>query len=230
MNEYVPWLALAMLGAFHGLNPGMGWLFAVALGLQEGSRAAVLRALGPIAIGHAASVAAVIALLGVVQFLAAPDALRYAAGLGLLMFGLLKLAGGGSHPRWVGMRVTSRELAGWSCLMATAHGAGLMLVPVLLRLSPDPTSQAAHAAHLAGPTSPAGHAEHAAMLAASAGLPLTQLQAVAVHTVAMFLVMGVVALVVYDRLGLAILRRAWFNVDRLWAGALVVAGVLTFVL
>src|SRR5215212_3602574 len=155
MTEYLPWLSLALLGAFHGLNPGMGWLFAVALGLQEGSRAAVVRALGPIAVGHAASVAAVIALLGVVQFLAAPDALRYAAGLGLLMVGVVKLAGRGSHPRWVGMRVTSRELAGWSCLMATAHGAGLMLVPVLLRLSAVATSRAAHAA------SGAGHAEHA---------------------------------------------------------------------
>jgi hypothetical protein len=230
MNEYVPWLALALLGAFHGLNPGMGWLFAVALGLQEGSRAAVVRAFGPIAVGHAASVAVVLALLGVVQLLAAPDALRYAAGLGLVLFGLVKLGGGGAHPRWVGMRVTSRELAGWSCLMATAHGAGLMLVPVLLRLSPDPASQAAHAAHLAQPASPAGHVEHAAVLAASAGLPLTELLAVAVHTAAMFLVMALVALLVFDRLGLAILRRAWFNVDRLWAGALVVAGVLTFVL
>jgi hypothetical protein len=230
LNEYLPWLTLALLGAFHGLNPGMGWLFAVALGLQERRRVAVVRALGPIAVGHAASVAAVLALLGVIQFLAAPDALRYAAGLGLLLFGVVKLGGGGAHPRWVGMRVTSCELVGWSCLMATAHGAGLMLVPVLLRLSPDPATQAAHAAHLALPMSPAGHAEHAAMLAASAGLPTTQLLAVAVHTAAMFVVMGAVALVVYDRLGLAILRRAWFNVDRLWAGALVVAGALTFVL
>src|SRR3712207_838588 len=113
MPDYLPWLSLALLGAFHGLNPGMGWLFAVALGLQEGSRAAVVRALGPVAVGHAASVAAVIVLFGVVQVLAAPEALRYAAGLGLLMLGLVKLAGGGSHPRWVGMRVTSRELAGW---------------------------------------------------------------------------------------------------------------------
>jgi hypothetical protein len=230
MNEYLPWLSLALLGAFHGLNPGMGWLFAVALGLQEGRRSAVVRALGPIAAGHAASVAAVIALLGVVHFLAAPDALRYVAGLGLLLFGLVKLGGGGAHPRWVGMRVTSRELVGWSCLMATAHGAGLMLVPVLLRLSPESASRAAHAAHLAQPASPAGHAEHAALLVASAGLPLTEALAVAVHTAAMFVAMGVVALLVYDRLGLAILRRAWFNVDRLWAGALVVAGALTFVL
>jgi hypothetical protein len=229
MNEHVPWLALALLGAFHGLNPGMGWLFAVALGLQEGRRTAVLRALGPIAIGHAVSVAAVIALLGLVGLLAAPDALRYVAGLGLLLFGVVKL-GGGSHPRWVGMRVTSLELGGWSCLMATAHGAGLMLVPVLLRLSPDSASRAAHAAHLAQQVSPAGHAEHAATIASSATPPLSGLFAVAVRTVAIFLVMGVVALLVYDRLGLGILRRAWFNLDRLWAGALLVAGALTFVL
>jgi len=128
------------------------------------------------------------------------------------------------------MRVTSHELADWSCLMATAHGAGLMVVSAILGLSPTPASQSAHAAHLAGPWSTVGHAQHAIMLAASAGLPLTELLAVAVHTASMFLVMALVALIVYDRLGLAILRRAWFNVDRLWAGALAAAGVLTFVL
>jgi len=230
MNEYLPWLTLALLGAYHGLNPGMGWLFAVALGLQEGSRAAVVRALAPIAVGHAASVVAVLALLGVVQLLAAPDAPRYVSGLGLLTFGLVKLAGRGSHPRWIGMRVTSRELAGWSCLMAAGHGAGLMVVPVLLQLSPDPASRSAHAAHLSQPMSPVDHAAHAASMAASAGLPVTELFAVAAHTAAMFVVMGVVALLVYDRLGLGILRRAWFNLDRLWAGTLLFVGALTFVL
>ena len=233
MNEYLPWLSLALLGAYHGLNPGMGWLFAVALGLQERNRAAVLRAFGPIAIGHAASVAAVVGLLGVAHRWIDPEALRLVAASGLMVFGAYKLLAPLSHPRWVGMRVNARDLTAWSFLMATAHGAGLMLVPVLLRLSPDVTAQdahAAHAAHLAHAAAPVAHGEHAAMLATAADLPLTELLAVALHTAAMFLVMGAVALLVYDRLGLAILRRAWFNVDRLWAGALVVAGAITFVL
>ena len=232
MHEYVPWLSLALLGAVHGLNPGMGWLFAVALGLQEGKRVAVVRAFGPIAVGHAASVAAVVAVVGLVQLVVAPDALCYAAAIALVMFGLVKLVGTGAHPRWVGMRVTSCELTGWSFLMATAHGAGLMLVPVLLRLSPDATTQDAHAAHaaqMAHAAAPVAHGEHAAMLATAADLPLTELLAVALHTAAMFLVMGVIAVVVFEKIGLAVLRRAWFNLDRVWAGALIGTGALTFI-
>ena len=226
MNEYVPWLSLALLGAFHGLNPGMGWLFAVSLGLQEGRRVAVVRALGLIALGHAASVAIVLGLFGVIQFVAPPDAPRYVAGLGLLMLGLVKLFGTGGHTRWVGMRVTSCELAGWSCLMATAHGAGLMLVPVLRGQAIGVMSPSAHAAHVAPQ---AGHAEHATALVATPNA-LAGMLAVATHTATMYLVMVVVALLVYDRFGLAILRRAWFNLDRLWAGGLIIGGALTFAL
>src|SRR5947207_8765762 len=105
MNEYLPWLSLALLGAYHGLNPGMGWLFAVALGLQERSRAAVIRAFGPIAVGHAASVAAIVALAGAAQRWIDPDALQLFAGGALLCFGGYKLLAPMSPPRWVGMRV-----------------------------------------------------------------------------------------------------------------------------
>ena len=226
MNYYAPWLTLALLGAYHGLNPGMGWLFAVALGLQERSRSAVLRSFGPIAAGHAASVAAVVALVGALQFVIAPGVLRAIGAGALLLFGLYKLLAPLAHPRWVGMRVNARDLATWSFLMATAHGAGLMLVPVLLQLPSDPAAHAAHAAH-AGHD---GHSEQALTMAVGAGMPLGQLAAVGLHTAAAFLVMGAVALVVYEKVGLAILRRAWFNLDRLWAGALVAAGALTLVL
>lgn len=221
MPDYAPWLTLALLGAFHGLNPGMGWLFAIALGLQEQRRAAVLRALGPIAIGHAASVAAVVGAVGLARAWVTPGILEVIGASALLTFGLYKWLRPLSHPRWVGMRVQGRDLAAWSFLMATAHGAGLMLVPVLLRL---PASGGEHTAHL-------GHVATAPQVVrAGVAVPrLAELLPIGVHTLAMFGAMGLVAIVVYEKLGLAILRRAWFNLDRLWAGALVAAGVLTLV-
>jgi hypothetical protein len=217
MNETWPWLTLALLGAYHGLNPAMGWLFAVALGLQERSRAAVLRAFAPIALGHAISIAAVVAVVGAAQTLVSAELLRAVGAGALIVFGLYKLLAPMSHPRWVGMRVNFRDLTAWSFLMATAHGAGLMLVPVLLKLP----AQAAHAAHGA-------HGDHLVSTAAAA--PTVELAAVAIHTAAMFLVMGVIAVVVYEKLGLAILRRAWFNVDLVWAALLIGAGVLSLAL
>ena len=228
MDGYVPWLTLGLLGAYHGLNPGMGWLFAVALGLQERSRAAVLRAFGPIAIGHVASVAVVVALVGAAQPWLPSGVLRVAGGGALVLFGLYKLLAPMSHPRWVGMRVNARDLTTWSFLMATAHGAGLMLVPVLLRLPSEAAGQAGHAGHgLHG--AHAEHADHLVAMGAPAGLSAADVAAVGVHTAAMFLVTGAIAVVVFEKVGLAILRRAWFNLDRLWAGALIGAGALTFV-
>jgi hypothetical protein len=215
-SYYWPWLALAGLGAYHGLNPAMGWLFAVALGLQERRLDAVLRAFTPIALGHVLAVSAAVLVVGVAQIVVPLDALRYACASVLILFGLYKLVRR-KHPRWVGMRVGFRDLTAWSFLMASAHGAGLMLVPVLLKLSPAQPMQgidghADHAAHGAGPTA-------AAMLA--------DLAAVGLHTLAMFVAMGLIAVVVYEKFDVMILKSAWFNVDLLWAGALVAAGAVT---
>jgi hypothetical protein len=220
MIEHAPWISLALLGAFHGVNPGMGWLFAVALGLQERSRGAVLRALGPIALGHAASVTVVVALIGAAQLWIDAETLRLLGGSALVVFGVYKLVAPLSHPRWVGMRVGARDLAVWSFLMASAHGAGPMLAPVLLRLPAGPSVHTAHAQH-------AVQAEQVATMGAAAGMPTAELAAVGVHTLAMFLVMAVVALVIFEKVGLAILRRAWFNLDRVWAGSLIAVGGLT---
>jgi hypothetical protein len=220
MNDSWPWLTLALLGAYHGLNPAMGWLFAVALGLQERSRAAVLRAFMPITLGHAASIALAAVLVGAAQAFVAPASLRIVSATALILFALYKLRAPLSHPRWVGMRVGFRDLALWSFLMATAHGAGLMLVPVLLRISP---AASAHAQHTT-------HADHLAMAGASPAASGIELAAVMTHTIAMLLVMAAIALLVYERIGLRILRRGWFNLDRLWAGALLITGVLSLVL
>jgi hypothetical protein len=220
MTETLPWLSLGLLGAYHGLNPGMGWLFAVALGLQERRRWAVVRAFGPIAAGHAASVSIVVLLLGAAQLWIDGWWLRIAGGVILVAYGLYKLLRPFSHPRWVGMRVGPADLALWSFLMSTAHGAGLMLVPVLLGIHDGSGS---HTAHAAGPAT-------TAPLNTASSIALLDLLAVSVHTVTMFLVMAALALFVYEKVGLAILRRAWFNLDRIWAGALIATGALTFVL
>jgi len=204
---------LALLGAYHGLNPAMGWLFAVALGLQERRRGAVLQALPPIALGHAVSILLAVLVVGVAQLVVPLDVLRYVCASVLILFGLYKLVKR-KHPRWVGMKVGFRDLAVWSFLMSSAHGAGLMLVPVLLRLS-EPM-QGSH-----------NHGDHAANV--GAGTVLADLAAVGLHTIAMFAVMGTIAVVVYEKLGVMILKRTWFNLDLLWAGALVGAGLITLV-
>src|SRR5688572_26479690 len=137
------------MGASHGPNPGMGWLIAVALGLQWRRLAAVTGALAPIALGHALAIggaAVVVGALGVVV----PQRLLLAMGGAVLLgFAAYKVATRFRHPRWVGMRVGPRELVLWSFLMASAHGAGLMLAPVLAGVRGEGVSSVlAHAEHL----------------------------------------------------------------------------------
>jgi hypothetical protein len=210
-----PWLALLLLGAFHGINPGMGWLFAVALGLQEQRWQAVLGALLPLALGHAASIGVVVLVVGLAQVVLPEVLLHYLCAAVLGAFGLYRLLRS-RHPRWVGMRVNFWDLTVWSFLMASAHGAGLMLVPVLLRW---PTADYAHA-RLIQTLSPEGIARAPGLLLAAVG----------VHTLSMLVVTGAIAVVVYAKLGLALLRQAWFNLDLLWAVALFVAGISILVL
>jgi hypothetical protein len=208
-----PWIVLALLGASHGLNPGMGWLFAVSLGYQEGSRKGVLRALGPIALGHELSVGAVVVLVLVLQAAVPTAAVRSAGAIVLVAFGCWKLARPNRHPRWVGMRVNSRQLTAWSFLMSSAHGAGLMLMPVIAGAGAVTVARGA-----------AGQGVHALESGVGTGVATSAL-AVGIHTLAMLAVMGIVAVLVYEKVGLGILRSAWVNVDMLWAGALVAAGL-----
>lgn len=191
--------AVFLLGAFHGLNPAMGWLFAVARGLQERSMDRLLQSIPMIALGHLASVGLVALVVAATGSLVTGTVLSVGGGLVLVGFGLWRLLSR-RHFRWVGMRLSLWQLAGWSFLMSSAHGAGLMLLPVFTTLRVE------------------GHAGHAV----SGGLGVA-----ALHTLAMFLVALVIAVVVYRVAGLTVLRRAWFNVDRMWAVALVAAGVIT---
>ncbi len=205
---------MALLGAYHGLNPAMGWLFAVALGMQECSRRAVLRSLPPIALGHELSIALVAALVIGLELVSDPRLLHLAAGAALIGFGVFRFVKPRTHFRWTKMRVKRSELGVWSFLMSTAHGAGLMVAPVLL--ATDGSSGGSH--------------DHALsdMSLGSMSIPETAL-AIALHVGAMMVVMACVAVLVYEKLGVAVLRRAWINSDGLWAAAFVVAGALTLV-
>jgi len=209
--------ALLSLGALHGLNPGMGWLFAVALGTQQRDRRAVWRALGPLALGHALAIAVAVAIalgLGVVV----PSAgVRWGAATLLIGLGAWQLRGH-RHTglgRWrVGLRASGGELTVWSFIVATAHGAGLMAAPFALR------------AVQSGSLGHADHASHASpALATVVSVDWPTLWATSVHTAGYLLVTAALAVVVYERAALHLLRRAWINVDLVWAAALVLTGV-----
>jgi len=201
--ELWPWATLAGLGAFHGLNPAMGWLFAVALGRHRQSGRIVLLSLIPIVAGHALSIALVVAAVVGLGIIIDLGIFQLAAGTLLIAWAVYHLAYGRRHRLNVGLQTGMAGLVLWSFLMATAHGAGLMLVPVLI-----PLCQAATPAR---------------ELTASGSLPVS-LAAIGVHTIAMLAVTGTIAVVVYKGLGLDFLRRGWINFDVLWTVALIGAG------
>jgi hypothetical protein len=199
-----PWLILIALGAFHGLNPAMGWLFAVALGLYRQSRQVVLVSLIPIALGHAASIAVVVyAVMGLGTTID-PATFRIFSGVLLIAWGIYHLLFGHRHRLRIGLRTGLLGLFAWSFVMATAHGAGAMTLPVLM------------------PLADAG--EHAHHMPATASL-FTASLAVLVHSLAMLVTTGVVALSVYQWLGLDFLRRGWINLDLIWTAALIFMGL-----
>jgi hypothetical protein len=211
VSEHAVWLALFLLGCYHGINPGMGWLFAVALGLQERSAKAVIGALAPITLGHVASVAIVVTLILTAAFWLPHSIVHRAAAVILLTFGAYRLVRL-RHPRWVGMRVGFWDLVLWSFLMASAHGAGLMLAPFV-------TATPANAQDSMGMPMPSTSMTSASHYA-------TGWFMIGIHTLGYLAAMTIVALVVYYKLGVGFLRHAWLNVDVIWGVALIVAGLV----
>jgi hypothetical protein len=199
-----PWLGLVGLGAFHGLNPAMGWLFAVALGLHRRSRRVVLVSLAPMAVGHALSIWLVAAAVMALGVAIDAQALRLVVGTALIAWAAYHALYGHRHRVRVGMTAGLAGLAAWSFLMATAHGAGLMLVPALMPLCGS------------------------AMGFGSSAF-LMSLAVVGVHMLAMLAVTGGIAFSVYSWIGLDGLRQRWINFDALWTGMLVIAGVVLIV-
>jgi hypothetical protein len=203
-----PWVLLFLLGAYHGVNPAMGWLFAVALGLQRKESSAVWLSLVPIAIGHIAAIALAVGVAVLAGMVFPLIYVKIAVALLLIGFGAYRIAGRG-HVRWGGMQVGFKDLAIWSFLMASAHGAGLMLLPIVIGMA------GSHEGH-------AGHVE----AFASSGVR-TQFLAVSVHTCGYLLLTGLAAWIVYAKFGVAILRSAWLNLDFVWAIALISTACLT---
>jgi hypothetical protein len=214
MHGVWPWALMGLLGAYHGINPAMGWLFAVALGMQQRDRGAVVRALPMIAIGHECALVLVVVLVLGLGVLADTSTLHMGAGIALVAFGIFRFLKPRAHPRWTTMRVRPRELTWWSFLMSSAHGAGLMVAPVLLGTGAGTASASS---------------DHALEAVRNGTMSIPQSAvALVLHVGAMVAVMGVIALLVYDRYGVAILRKAWINLDGVWAAAFIAAGVLTF--
>jgi uncharacterized membrane protein len=201
---------MLLLGAYHGINPGMGWLFAVALGMQEQKGSAVAKSLAPIALGHALAIGSVVMIAAVVGTALPVQSIRYCVAALLVGLGIFSLVRHW-HPRWVRMRVGFRDLTAWSFLVASAHGAGLMVLPVLLG-----SSTVAAQSHMAG---------HSHMSSSSS--PLTGLLATGIHTAGYLTVTGLLAWAFYRKLGLALLRKTWFNFNVVWGAALVATGLFT---
>ena len=209
------WTAMVALGAYHGINPGMGWLFAVALGMQQGRASGVWRALPPIALGHAAAVGVVVAIAAIELHLeisgsgrSTREVLKVAIAATLVTLGGYRLWRH-RHPRFGGMQVGFRDLVIWSFLMASAHGAGVMVLPFVMPVEAAVSAEGPHAHH-----------------AITASAPWADALAVGIHSLSYLLVTTLIAWIVYRKVGLAILRTAWFNLDWLWAGALVVTGLV----
>jgi hypothetical protein len=213
MSATWPWVLLAVIGAYHGLNPGMGWLFALALGIQEKSQKAVMRALVPIAAGHAIAIAVAVIVLRFAETILTLKTIKVGVALILFAMGSYRVLRA-RHPRGGGMKVGAKDLMVWSFLMATSHGAGIMLVPILL----------------AQPASGMGHAMHENMPSVAAPLsPTVMLLAILIHTASLLIVAGALANIfylTYAKFGLNFLRHAWLNFDLVWAIALFVAGFL----
>jgi hypothetical protein len=228
MNHFPlwPWAALFLLGAYHGVNPGMGWLFAVALGMQKKSALAVWQSLLPIAAGHFVAIGLVVAAATIAGAVLPLRYVKIAAACVLLAFGLHRLVRR-RHPHWGGMQIGSRDLAIWSFLMASAHGAGFMLLPILLKMS---------ALHAAADLGDSAHHLHALGFAGpwfagrwSVGTWTASI-ALLVHTLGYLLVTGLIAFVVYKKLGLDVLRITWVNLDLIWAVALIATAGFTLLI
>lgn len=208
MSNSWAWLTVAGLGAFHGLNPAMGWLFAVALGLHRKNRTIILQALPSIAFGHALSVAVIVSAVLMAGLIISERAVLIASGLLLIGWAIYHQIYGHRHRVRVGMKTGLAGLTVWSFLMATAHGAGLMLLPVLI-----PLCLSSSAIKDVSPENSFA----------------TMLTAVGIHTAAMLMVTGVIAILVYEWIGVAILRSAWINLDLIWVLALAATGAILLI-
>jgi hypothetical protein len=204
------WLAVVASGLYHGVNPGMGWPLAVSAGLMERSARALVMALWPLTVGHLLAMLLIIlpfALL--ITLLQWQQQIQIGAGLLVIGFGVFRLVNR-RHPRMLA-RIRPTQLGFWSFVVAIAHGAGLMLLPIYLGLC--------RASDL-----DRGHEAAGALI--NANLAMAVLVS-AVHSVAMIIAGGSLAWLVYRYLGLKFVARSWFNLDATWAFSLILVGALS---
>jgi hypothetical protein len=210
VSDRLIWLTLFLLGCYHGLNPGMGWLFAVGLGFQDRSATAVLRAIVPLALGHLISVALVV-LVAIYAAAQLPHPVVHVTAAAVLIgFGVYRLVRA-RHIRWVGMRVGFAGLMLWGFLMSSAHGAGFMLLPFVI----PARAKTASAMAMPMPGVPEAH-----------GTLLAGWLMIGVHTLGYVLTTTAIALLVYTKIGVRFLRSGWLNLDLVWAVALILTGLI----
>ena len=202
------WWAVIFSGLYHGINPGMGWPLAVSAALMERKSTAMPRALGLLALGHFVAMMGILLPFSLMFFLVDWEVqVRIGAGLLVIAMGIYLLINR-RHPKILA-RVHPARLALWSFLAATAHGAGLMLVPIYLGLcaiAPDDTG-------------------HLAAQSLMGNNIITAFSVAAVHTMTMTLAGGIIAVIIYKWLGLRFLSKTWFNLDLFWAISLIIVGV-----
>ncbi len=204
------WWAVALSGIYHGLNPGMGWPLAVAAALMERRRSALASALAMLALGHFLAMAVVLLPFSVFGALVAWEKpIRLVAAGVAVTFGGYLLVSRKHHPKYLA-RVAPHRLVWWSFLAATAHGAGLMLLPIFLSMQ-HPDMQG----------------EHAALSQLVADHTAPALLVAAAHTLAMVSAGALLAVLAYRWLGLRAVSRTWFNLDTVWALSLMLVGLLS---
>ncbi|MCB2021074.1 MAG: hypothetical protein KDG44_09735 [Burkholderiaceae bacterium] len=212
------WFGVAAIGAFHGLNPAMGWPLAVANGLSERRGAAVAATFVPLGLGHLLAMALVLVPFALLSWLLAwQRELRIGAAGLVVLFGVSRLFYR-RHPRWI-KRVGPSQLLLWSLLMATAHGAALMLLPFYIGLCAAPAANAS--------TGLFDHENVMALMGANLG---TAVAVSVLHSIAMIGAGLGTAWLFYRWLGLRALRAAWFDLDLVWALSLIAAGAAALVL
>jgi hypothetical protein len=197
------WVAVVVSGLYHGVNPGMGWPLAVSAGLMDKSPRSLLAALWPLSVGHLLAMLSILLpfamLLALVEW---RHQIQAGASILVIAFGAFRLLYP-RHPR-VLARIRPTQLALWSFVVAIAHGAGLMLVPIYLGLCQSSAS------------------EPAAILV-NTNLDVAAAVSI-VHSIAMISAGGCAAWLVYRYLGLKFVSRSWFNLDTIWAVSLILVG------
>jgi hypothetical protein len=204
------WFAVVTSGVYHGVNPAMGWPLAVSSGLMERRTRALFAALGYLSAGHVLATFAVIAPFAMLAVLLEwQRGIQLGASVLVICFGAFQLIRR-RHPRMLA-RIPPSRLALWSFVVAIAHGAGLMLVPIYLGLCRSFDMDR-------------GHRAAAALMSANLGMAVI---VSTVHAAALIVAGGFLAWLVYRYLGLRFVARSWFNLGAIWASSLMLVGTLS---